>query len=64
MWIEIEDLINQKKRFPCIDILKSDYKKYFTDGNFKIRFLVDANHNIIKKEIINSNCGYVEIENN
>lgn len=24
MWIEIEDLINQKKRFPCIDILKSD----------------------------------------
>ena len=51
MWIEIEDLINQEKRFSCIDILKSEYKKYFKHGNFKIKFIVDKNHNILQKEM-------------
>ena len=57
MWIEIEDLINQEKRFPCIDILKSEYKKYFKYGTFKIKFIVDKNHDILQKEIIDSDCG-------
>lgn len=64
MWIKIEDLINQKKRFSCIDILKSDYKKYFKYGNFKIKFIVDKNCNILQKEIIDSDCGYVKMWNN
>lgn len=64
MWIEIEDLINQEKRFPCIDILKSEYKKYFKYGNFKIKFIVDKNHEILQKEIIDSDCGYVKMWNN
>jgi len=64
MWIEIENLISQEKRFPCIDILKSEYKKYFKYGNFKIKFIVDKNHNILQKEIIDSDCGYVKMWNN
>lgn len=64
MWIEIKDLINQEKGFPCIDILKSEYKKYFKYGNFKIGFIVDKNHNILQKEIIDSDCGYFKMWNN
>lgn len=56
MWIEIEDLINQEKRFPCIEILKSDYEECFKSGNFKIRFVVDNNHKILKKEVISNDC--------
>ena len=51
MWIKVEDLINQTYRFPCIDILKPIYEKYFKDGNFKIKFIVDENNNILKKII-------------
>lgn len=64
MWIKIEDLIKKEKRFPCIDILKSDYKKYFKYGNFKIRFIVNNNHKIIQQEIIDSDCGYVKMWDN
>lgn len=64
MWIEIEDLINQEKRFPCIDILQSEYNKYFKYGNFKIKFIVDKNHDILQKEIIDSDCGYVKMWDN
>lgn len=64
MWIEIEDLIKQDKIFPCIDILQPDYKKYFKYGNFKIKFIVDKNHNILKKEMIDNDCGYVKMWNN
>ncbi len=64
MWIEIEDLIKQDKIFPCVDILKPDCKKYFKYGNFKIKFIVDKNHNILKKEIIDNDCGYVKMWNN
>lgn len=64
MWIKIEDLMKQEKRFPCIDILKIDYKKYFKYGNFKMRFIVDNNHKIIQQEIIDSDCGYVKMWDN
>ena len=64
MWIKIEDLINQEKRFSCIDILKAEYKKYFQYGNFKIKLIVDNNHKIIKSEVIDSDIGYVKMWNN
>lgn len=64
MWIEIEDLIKQDKIFPCVNILKPDYKKYFKYGNFKIKFIVDKKHNILKKEIIDNDCWYVKMWNN
>ena len=55
MWIKIEDLINTEKRFPCIDILKPEYKRIFKIGNFKIKFIVDENHHIIQREIMDRN---------
>lgn len=64
MWIKIEDLIKKEKKFPCIDILKTDYKKYFKYGNFKIKFTVANNHKIIQEEIIDNDCGYVKMWNN
>ena len=64
MWMKIENLLEQEKRFPCIDILKSDYKKYFKYGNFKIKFTVANNHKIIQEEIIDNDCGYVKMWDN
>lgn len=64
MWIEIYELLNKEKKFSCIDILKSEYKKYFKYGNFKIKFIVDNDHKIIQKEIIENDCGYVKMWNN
>lgn len=64
MWIKIENLINQEKRFPCVDILKPVYEKYFKFGNFKIKLIVDKNHNLLQKEIIDSNLGYVKMWDN
>ena len=52
MWIKIEDLLKENKIFPCIGILKPDYKKYLKHSNFKIKFVVSKNHNILGKEII------------
>ncbi len=64
MWIEINNLLAQAKKLPSIDILKSEYKKYFQYGNFKIKLIVDNNHKIIKSEIIDSDIGYVKMWDN
>lgn len=64
MWIKIEDLLKQEKKFPCIDILKTEYKKYFKYSNFKIKFIADNNHKIIQEETIDNDCGYVKMWNN
>ncbi len=61
MWIEISNLIKQDKRFPCTEILKPEYQKYFKHGNFKIKITSNSNHKVIKKEVIKSNCGYVNM---
>lgn len=64
MWIEINNLLNQDKKLPSIDILKPEYKKYLQYGNFKIKFIVDKNHDILQKEKIDSDIGYVKMWNN
>ncbi len=64
MWIEINNLLDKEKIFPSIDVLKPEYKKYFQYGNFKIKLVVDNNHKIIKKEVIDSDIGYVKMWNN
>ncbi len=51
MWIKIEDLLKENKIFPCIGILKPDYKKYLKYGNFKIKFVVAKDHIILREEI-------------
>lgn len=51
MWFEINSLISQKKIFPSIELLKEDYMKYLKHGNFKIKLIVDNEHNILDKEI-------------
>ena len=64
MWINIYELLSQNKIFPTIEFLKPKYKNYFKFGNFKIKFIVDDNHNILNIEVIKNDNGYVNMWNN
>ena len=46
MWISIEELINQDKKIPSIEILK-----YLNFENIKLKIYVDEKHNILKSEM-------------
>lgn len=43
MWINIDELLNQDKKIPSIEILK-----YLNLENIKLKIYVDENHNILK----------------
>ena len=43
MWINIDELLNQDKKIPSIEILK-----YLNVENIKLKIYVDENHNILK----------------
>jgi len=46
MWINIDELLNQDKKIPSIEILK-----YINLENIKLKIYVDENHNILKIEV-------------
>ena len=46
MWINIDELLNQDKKIPSIEILK-----YINFENIKLKIYVDENHNILKIEV-------------
>lgn len=64
MWIDTQRLVNEEKTFAPIGMLRDEYKKYFKYGNFKIKFIVNNEHKIIKEEIIDNDCGYVKMWDN
>ena len=43
IWINIDELLNQDKRIPSIEIMK-----YLNLENIKLKIYVDENHNILK----------------
>lgn len=43
MWINVDELLNQDKKIPSIEILK-----YLNLKNIKLKIYVDENHNILK----------------
>ncbi len=45
MWINIEELLNNDRIFPCIEIIK-----YINSDNIKLKIESDEKHNIIKVE--------------
>ena len=45
MWISIDELLNQNKKFPCIEILN-----YLHKEEIKLKIYSDENHNILKIE--------------
>jgi len=45
MWINIDRLFNEVKKFPCIEIIK-----YLNENNIKLKIYSDDNHNILKIE--------------
>lgn len=52
MWIDIDSLLKEEKRFKTTTLLSKTYNKYLTTGkNFKIKFVLDDNDNIINKNI-------------
>ena len=46
MWINIDELLNQDKKIPSVEILK-----YIKMENVKLKMYVDENHNILKIEM-------------
>lgn len=52
MWIDINSLLKEEKRFKTTELLSKTYCKYLkTEKNFKIKFVLDDNDNIINKNI-------------
>lgn len=50
MWIDIDYLLKQEKRFKTTELLSKSYDKYLKSNNiFKIKFILDDNDNIIEK---------------
>lgn len=50
MWIDIDYLLKQEKRFKTTELLSKSYNKYLKlNNNFKIKFILDDNDNIIEK---------------
>ncbi len=45
MWINIDRLFNETKKFPCIEIIK-----YLNKNNIKLKIYSDDNHNVLKIE--------------
>lgn len=45
MWINIDRLFNETKKFPCIEIIK-----YLKEDNIKLKIYSDDNHSILKIE--------------
>lgn len=45
MWINIDQLFNESKKFPSIEILK-----YLKEDNINLKIYSDENHNIVKLE--------------
>lgn len=45
MWIDIEKLLNEDKKFPCVEIIK-----HLEKDNIKLTIYSDENHNILKVE--------------
>lgn len=46
MWINIDELLNQDKKIPSVEILK-----YIKMEKVKLKMYVDENHNILKIEM-------------
>jgi len=46
MWLNIDELLNQDKKIPAIEIVK-----YLNSENIKVKIYADENHNILKFEM-------------
>lgn len=45
MWINIEDLLNENKKFPSVEIIK-----YLENNDINLKIYSDDNHNILNIE--------------
>lgn len=45
MWINIEDLLSENKKFPSVEIIK-----YLESNDIHLKIYSDANHNILNIE--------------
>lgn len=50
-FIDIEDLLKEKKRYAITYLLNNKFKGDFNNGKFNVKFNVDSNHNIINFQL-------------